>query len=233
MVPCGTIASDFLVMRTKTAQNRPINVTPDKPVRERVLSAASAAFMERGYAGASTLEIATRAKVSKRELYALFENKQAILSACISEQAKRMRLPLELPAARDLPTLTNTLCDFGMIFLREMCQPAVMALHRLAIAEADRCPEVAQILQSAGREPTQRALIDLLTHAQAHHMLGAGAPSTMATEFFSLLWRDLLMRLLLRVADPPTPTEIGRRARAATRALFVLHPSQKGGSSSD
>jgi Bacterial regulatory proteins, tetR family len=34
-------------------------------VRERILSAAFGAFMERGYSGASTLEIATRAKVSK------------------------------------------------------------------------------------------------------------------------------------------------------------------------
>ncbi|MBV8653445.1 MAG: helix-turn-helix transcriptional regulator, partial [Alphaproteobacteria bacterium] len=52
--------------------------------------------MERGYAGASTLEIATRAKVSKRELYALFGNKQGILTALISSRATRMRQPLAL-----------------------------------------------------------------------------------------------------------------------------------------
>src|SRR5215469_8391229 len=39
-------------------------------VRERILEAAFAAFMKSGYAAASTLEIATRARVSKRELYA-------------------------------------------------------------------------------------------------------------------------------------------------------------------
>lgn len=232
MVLCGTLAGDSIVMPKRTSQPRPRKVIPNKPVRERIIGAAFSAFMELGYAGASTLEIATRAKVSKRELYALFENKQAMLAACISEQAKRMRLPLELSAPRDLATLTRTLSDFGTTFLREMCQPAVMALHRLAIAEADRCPEVAQILESAGREPNRRALTDLLAHAQAHHLLGAGDPSAMATEFFALLWRDLLIRLLLRVTDPPTPTDIERRARAATQALFVLHPSKKSGSSS-
>ena len=218
MVLCGTLAGDSIVMPKRTSQPRPRKVIPNKPVRERIIGAAFSAFMELGYAGASTLEIATRAKVSKRELYALFENKQAMLAACISEQAKRMRLPLELSAPRDLATLTRTLSDFGTTFLREMCQPVVMALHRLAIAEADRCPEV--------------ALTDLLAHAQAHHLLGAGDPSAMATEFFALLWRDLLIRLLLRVTDPPTPTDIERRARAATQALFVLHPSKKSGSSS-
>jgi len=36
------------------------------------------AFMELGYHQASTLKIATRAQVSKRELYAAFGNKQAM-----------------------------------------------------------------------------------------------------------------------------------------------------------
>ena len=39
-------------------------------VRERILEAAFAAFMKNGYATTSTLEIATRARVSKRDLYA-------------------------------------------------------------------------------------------------------------------------------------------------------------------
>jgi hypothetical protein len=38
--------------------------------RERILEAAFAAFVRKGYAGASTAGIATEARVSKRELYA-------------------------------------------------------------------------------------------------------------------------------------------------------------------
>jgi AcrR family transcriptional regulator len=37
-------------------------------MRERILTAAFEAFHERGYAATSTLEIATRARVSKRDL---------------------------------------------------------------------------------------------------------------------------------------------------------------------
>jgi len=40
-------------------------------VRERILEAAFRAFRKSGYATTSTLEIATRARVSKRELYEL------------------------------------------------------------------------------------------------------------------------------------------------------------------
>jgi len=62
-------------------------------VRERILEAAFAAFMKNGYATTSTLEIATGARVSKRELYALVGNKQEMLIACIRERAKRLDVP--------------------------------------------------------------------------------------------------------------------------------------------
>ena len=55
------------------------------------------AFMKSGYATTSTLEIATRARVSKRELYALVGNKQKMLIACISRRAKRFDVGLTCP----------------------------------------------------------------------------------------------------------------------------------------
>src|SRR5215475_9209023 len=70
----------------------------DNSTRKRVLATAFAVFRKRGFSGASTLEIATRAKVSKRDLYALFGSKHAMLAACIKERAARMRQPLELTA---------------------------------------------------------------------------------------------------------------------------------------
>jgi len=76
-------------------------------VRKRILEAAFAAFTKSGYAAASTLEIATRARVSKRELYALVGNKQKMLIACIRERAKRFDVLTDLPALRDRETLAQ------------------------------------------------------------------------------------------------------------------------------
>ena len=77
--------------------------TIDEPIalRRRILRAAFEEFMQRGYAGTSTLDIASRAKVSKRDLYAEFGSKHAMLEACIAERAERMRQPLQLPAPRE------------------------------------------------------------------------------------------------------------------------------------
>jgi AcrR family transcriptional regulator len=56
------------VMATASMSKRHQKGGDEAAVRERILEAAFAAFMKSGYAMTSTLEIATRARVSKREL---------------------------------------------------------------------------------------------------------------------------------------------------------------------
>jgi AcrR family transcriptional regulator len=195
-------------------------------VRERILDAAFAAFMESGYATTSTLEIATRARVSKRELYALVGNKQEVLVACISERAKRLDVPADLPVLRDRDTLEQVLTSFGTKFVREVSDPAVIGVFRLAIAEAVQAPEVARALDSRGREASRAALRKIMAQAQASGLL-AGRPGELAEQFAGLLWGHLMVSLLLGVAERPNPREIAGRARDATAAFMQLHPLPK------
>jgi AcrR family transcriptional regulator len=195
-------------------------------VRERILDAAFAAFMKGGYATASMLEIATRARVSKRELYALVGNKQEMLIACISERAKRFSVPADLPVLRDRRTLEQVLASFGAKLVREISDPTVIAVFRLAIAEAVQAPEVARVLDSKGREASRAALRKVMAGAQASGLL-AGRPAELAAQFAGLLWRDLLVSLLLGVAERPNPREIAGRARDAAAAFLQLHPLPK------
>jgi AcrR family transcriptional regulator len=200
------------------------SAAPERPARERILGAAFRAFTERGYAETSTLEIATRARVSKRELYAIFGNKQAILVACISSHTDQLRLPLALPAPRDRAMLASILTRFGSGLMQGISDPKAMAMIRLAVAEAERSPEVAQVLDAASRQANRAALSELFAKAQAAGFLASGDTLDMASQFLALLWRDLLLSMLLRIADRPTPKEIERRAAAATEAFLRLHP---------
>lgn len=195
----------------------------DNPVRRRILEAASSAFMETGYAETSTLEIATRARVSKRALYRLVGNKQEMLAAGIRERAKRLRAPADLPVPRDREALAQALASFGAQLLREVSDPVVIGVHRIAIAEAVRAPEVARALDSIGRKTTRDALREIMTQARSAGVVD-GQPDEMAQRFAGLLWGDLMVRLLLRVANRPAPGEITRRARDATTAFLKLYP---------
>jgi AcrR family transcriptional regulator len=192
-------------------------------VRERILTAAFEAFRERGYAATSTLEIATRAHVSKRELYALVGNKQKMLIAAIGERAKRFKAPADMPPLRDRATLAQVLTAFGTRFVREVSDPHVIAVFRLAIAEAVRAPEVARTLDSSGRETGRAALRHIMTQAQAAGLID-GSPADLAEQFAGLLWRDLLVSLLLGVAQRPNLRATEARARDAAEAFLRLHP---------
>lgn len=195
-------------------------------MRERILTAAFKAFHERGYGATSTLEIATRARVSKRDLYALVGNKQQMLIAAIGERSRRLRAPADMPTLRDRATLARVLTAFGTQFVREVSDPDVVGVFRLAIAEAIQAPEVARTLDSVGREASRAALRQIMAEAHSAGLID-GRPADLAEQFAGLLWRDLMVSLLLGVAERPNPRAIEARARDAAEALLRLHPAPR------
>jgi AcrR family transcriptional regulator len=210
------------MMVARPASKQRAEGSDETPARQRILDAAFSAFMERGFAATSTLEIATRARVSKRELYALVGSKQEMLAACIAERAKRLQLPADLPEPHDQETLAHILEAFGARMLHEISDPTVIAVFRLAIAEAVHAPEVAQALNAIGVEPSRTALREIMSRARSAGLLG-GEANEMAEHFVGLLWGNLMSGLLLQTAERPSAREIARRAGSATAALLRLY----------
>jgi AcrR family transcriptional regulator len=213
------------IKKTKPASPKPTrqNTYPTGPIRERILNAAFSLFAESGFSTTSMLDIVTRARVSKRDLYALFQNKHAVLAACIHERAGRMRRPLDtstpVPQTRD--ALAKLLVDFGVSILKTVCHPEVLTVFRLAIAESDRAPEIALTLHHSGREANHKALVSLLTKAQERRLVANDDPAALSARYFALLWGDLLLSLLMRVREAPTEHEIQIRARATMETLMA------------
>ncbi|HUJ01973.1 MAG TPA: TetR/AcrR family transcriptional regulator [Usitatibacter sp.] len=191
--------------------------------RERILSAAWHLFMERGFAEATTLEIATRARVSKRELYALVGNKDDMLAACIAGRGSRMRLPESFPEPADREGLRAALRRFAATMLAEITDPDVVALFRLGIAEAKRSPAIARSIQARGREPARAALGALLRAARARRLLADADVEEMVSRFNGLLWGDALVWILLGLQKAPGAKEIERRAQEAASSFLAIY----------
>lgn len=220
------------MVRTNTIDDSPAGETarPEASskdrTRDRILAAAFGVLTAHGYTGATTSEIAARAKVSKRELYALFGNKQGILAALIETGSSRMQMPLATAAHMETRAdLAAALTHYGANLLWEVFQPGPLALHRLAMAEAERSPEMARILDEGGRQAQHRVMVGFLAAAKDRKLLPDVAPDIMSRRFFALLWGDLLLRLLLRLDEVPTRAVIAARAEAATRDFLVLYPA--------
>ena len=200
------------------------STTGGNPTRERILGAAFEAFTAEGYAGTSTIEIARRAKVSKRDLYANFASKRAVLTACIASRAERIGRAASLPIPESRRMLAATLDAFATNLVREISQPQVIAVFRLAVAEAASAPEIARTLDTTGRAAARETLSWLLSNAQASGLIEPGDSNEMAQQYLGLLWEGLMIGLLLGVAPTPTPAEIERRAERATAAFLRLYP---------
>jgi AcrR family transcriptional regulator len=174
-------------------------MSSDIPPRERILHAAGELFTRHGFADTTMLEIATRARVSKRELYSLVGDKEAMLAACVAGRGSRMRLPEGYPDPVNRAGLVNALRAYGAALLRELTNPEVVATFRLGIAESKRSPAVARTIQEKGREPARAALAALLRSAQSAKLIAAG------------------------LEKAPNPKEIEQRAAEATDLFLSLH----------
>src|SRR5258708_11878982 len=134
MVPNGTVVK---------GKNLP--KPQETPRRTAIVAAAFAVLMDRGYAGASTLEIARRAKVSKRELYAEFGSKNGILEALITSTSAQMQAPLTVAHVVDRDGLVATLTGYCATALTELTSPPGVAIARLAVAQAGRAADPSKI----------------------------------------------------------------------------------------
>jgi AcrR family transcriptional regulator len=195
------------------------------PRRRAILIAAVQVLMERGYGRASTLEIATRARVSKRELYAEFGSKRGILEALIESSARRMQVPLAPAEIGDRHALAAALSAYGVSALTTLTNPYVLAMYRLAIAEAPANGELGSILDASGRQPNRHALVEIIRRGQAAGFIGSGEPDRIGLQFFSLLMGDLMVWLLLDVEQTPSVAAIRAKAEAATASVLALHPA--------
>jgi AcrR family transcriptional regulator len=183
--------------------------------REAILMAAGQVFLEHGFERATTLEIATRAKTSKRELYELFGTKQDLLAALIGAVSRRMQTPLDLPAPRTRDAFFAILQDFGAKFLAELLQPARVGLYRLAIAEAQKSSAIARELDANGRAPVVAAVKRLFQQGAESGYIEDADISPMMRVFFGVLIGDLQTQMLLGLATPPTTKAVRERAAFA------------------
>ena len=109
--------------QTKKAVAPSQDVSVENPMCERILGAAFKAFTENGYADTSTLEIATRAKVSKRDLYSNFGSSGHPI-ACIAKPGPANTLaaePTPAPQSRRAGGDIDDRCgatDFGRSGIR-------------------------------------------------------------------------------------------------------------------
>lgn len=139
--------------------------------RQAILAAATATFLEQGYARGSVDAIAATAGVGKQTVYGHFGDKERLFLAVLDE-ARSAR------EAEVVTTITDTgdpLADLTLAagrILDVVLSPQIAALHRLTIAELPHHPELQRMWrEDAGRPGSDEAIADYLRSCDERGLL--------------------------------------------------------------
>jgi TetR/AcrR family transcriptional repressor of mexJK operon len=199
---------------------RPPRPQPDD-VRRAILDATLQIYLEKGYAGTGTDEIAARASVSKQTIYRHFADKDDLVRAAVL----RLIADAEAQGAESFDALEASddleadLRRFARQHLVDVIQPDIMRLRRRIIAEVERFPDVAKAWYEAAPQRAQEKLAAAFARLQARGLLRMADPLLAAEQFNWLILSGPMNRAMF---DPGTVGDDSRHAAYADAAVDVF-----------
>jgi len=151
-------------------------------LQETILEVGTALFLTHGFGATSIEAIAARARISKRTFYHRFRDKADLFEAVVRRLIGRWLPPVE---ARLLETgpIDELLRRVAGQVLVVALSPEALALHRVLLAEAQRFPQLAEVMNEAGaRKGVERVAALLARETEAGRL--AIADSRFAAEQF-------------------------------------------------
>jgi AcrR family transcriptional regulator len=183
--------------------------------RDALLQAAAEVFFEQGYAATSIDAIIERAGGSKRNIYNAFKNKEGLFSAIVSQNADRILSPVI--EGRDL---RETLTIFGRHLMEAYISPSLIGVYRIAVAEANRFPDLVKVFYERGPGRATARLAELLEQAGKRGEVRAGDYPRMANQFVGMIRDNLHLQVVLGLRPPPSADE-AREAVDSAVEIFL------------
>jgi len=182
--------------------------------REALLRAAAAVFFEQGYAATSIDAIIERAGGSKRNIYNTFKNKEGLFSAIVTQNADRIlsSLLIEGIEGRDLQ---ETLTAFGRQLLEAYMSPSLLGVYRIAIAEANRFPDLVKAFYERGPGRATARLTEILEEAGKRGEVRTGDYPRMADQFVGMIRDNFHLQVVLGLRPPPSAEEARKTVDSA------------------
>lgn len=136
---------------------------------ENLLDVATEVFLDKGYKGASMIEIARRAGASKQTLYTRYPSKAALFAGLVERKAAHLFEALG-PLGDDR-SLRETLVHCGSELLELIVSEEARGVHRVVIAECMEFPELGEIFWERGPGRVRAMLAEYLrTQHKAGHI---------------------------------------------------------------
>ena len=189
---------------------------------EEILNVALSVLAERGYRGASMLQIARRAQASKETLYAWFGDKRGLFEELVRWQAERVDAVITPNLERDGDEPSEVLRGFALELQRLLLGERAVVINRAAISEAASDPTFARILATQGRGSVVLKLERYLEGQRERGRLEFEEAEAAIDAIIGLAIGDQQVRRLLGVLPRPETEQMEARAERAARMFLIL-----------
>lgn len=187
-------------------------------LRDKILDVATELFLKQGFGGTSIEAVAARARISKRTFYHRFADKSELFQAVVRRLIARWLPAFDAQLFKPGP-LDAVLRHTARQMLSLALSPDALALYRMVLSEAERFPELAQVMTDSGARKGAEHIAELLTR-EARAGRVRIRDSRFAAEQFMSMVLAVPQRRALGLGQPLSAKELDRWARR-TVDLFL------------
>jgi AcrR family transcriptional regulator len=195
--------------------------------RGAFMEAATAVFLEKGYANATLDDIIARSGGSRQTLYTLFGGKQGLFEALVAERSNSIFNPFAADELLDR-TPDEVLVDLATRYLAAVTTPEALGIYRLIIAEGVFRKELAERFWQVGPGRARALLAGYFERQTKRGVLRVQDPDQAAHQFWGMLLGSFQMQCLLGLRDVPEPEEIEASVRTAVTGFLDGCRASKG-----
>lgn len=189
--------------------------------RQKIIQAASEAFLQNGYQNASMENIAALAGVAKQTLYNHFGNKDALfvavvdrMCACEDEQMRSTAISSK--------NVEEVLQQYAVRKLADLTSIENTSMFRMMIAEAIRFPDLGEMFFREGLEKDRQLLVDFLTRQKQAGHLNIDDPE-MAALFFQGALNAYFRPKFIMTGRAPSKEEIQKYVDYCIEKFLMLY----------
>jgi len=198
----------------------------DPAKRAAIVAAASALFMERGFAGVTMEAVAASAGVSKMTVYGHFHDKAALFGAVVRATTDQMVAVLTDIDQAD-GSLEPRLVAYGTALLTLILSPRIVVMSHVLMGMLMKDRALAESFYEAGPAHGRAMLARFLAAAAARGEIAIDSADAAADDLVGLWEGDMPKRVALGLVPSPTQADIDRRVRRATRVFLRAYRAEK------
>ena len=194
----------------------------------RILDASLEIFTEFSFEDSTTGEIASRSRMSKRDLYALFPNKQAMLMGVVMRemQSQEQRFRETMASTAKLRSLRSKLELIAIALVEHMLSTSMGVVRRLVILESLKQPFLGNLFFEGGVAQQCKQLSNLLASHQTKNVSMQPPDLESAAEhYFSMVMFFPSAMAEIGMRGKWTEGAIKKHASLATEQFLKANPS--------